>query len=199
MFTEEAPMDRAIVFFTQAYLHLVPARTWKQLACSTRLLLVIYEGDTPHPTIAPFVSDVIRVPGFLEPHCPPVLDVDHAEVAVRETLAGNRLDTNAVSVFCQGEFNLFNAARLRQRLGLAGDLPEVVRLFRDKIAMKRALVGTRITLPKFVEFSRDLATSDMIGYYTELVSQLSTPLVVKPTGSAGSYGVSIVRNAQDFV
>ncbi len=103
-----------------------------------------------------------------------------AEVAAREPVAG---------VLSWDEARVHQAAAVAERLGLPTTPAEAVWRCRDKFQSRSALAVLGVPQPRFAlvgGVEAALAQADRIGY----------PVVVKPRAAAASYGVSLVRSAQ---
>ncbi|MBN3561106.1 ATP-grasp domain-containing protein [Aliamphritea spongicola] len=104
-----------------------------------------------------------------------------------------------ISIYCQQEDNLMVAARLRQAYGIAGDRPEQVELFRDKLAMKNR-VGQSIigSIPRHRRFDMQRYRDNCHGYFQILSEYLGPRMVIKPVSGAGSVNVAIIESYSDF-
>lgn len=99
-------------------------------------------------------------------------------------------DRQIVGVLPGFEFYVPVAAQLAAHLALPGLEPATGLRVRDKHLMRRALAGAGVTGPRFrlVWSTADLdAAAEAVGY----------PLVVKPTRSAGSVGVSLASCVEE--
>lgn len=98
--------------------------------------------------------------------------------------------TAVVGVF---EHTVYPAAVLRDRFGVPGTCAQVALRCRDKVAMKRALRGGAVPVPRF--WPTDSSTTA-----TELARELAGVrgrLVYKPRGQAGSVGVRVFDSTAD--
>jgi biotin carboxylase len=123
-----------------------------------------------------------------------------AELAVLDTndpaavlSAAGRLaeDRQIVGVLPGFEFYVPVAAQLAAHLGLPGLEPAAGQRVRDKHLMRRALADAGIAGPRFrlVSSASELeAAAEAVGY----------PLVIKPTRSAGSVGVSLASGLDEL-
>ncbi|MEV7724407.1 hypothetical protein AB0P15_06685 [Streptomyces sp. NPDC087917] len=94
-------------------------------------------------------------------------------------------------VIAHHEADLIRAAGLREKFGLAGQLPAGVMAFRDKVLMKRKLAEAGIevaphTLPATADEVRDFA------------AEHGLPLVFKARDGFGSIGLRIVRTGEEL-
>ncbi|MER6997176.1 hypothetical protein [Streptomyces sp. NPDC000410] len=134
----------------------------------------------------------------------PALDQDGAtEIRVLDSLAHDDVlpvvreiaDRHGTpdAVFGQSEYDILTAARLSAALGVAGGYGlDLVRRFKDKPAMKRAVGGAGLRVPRFCQLddgSRAEEVAEALG---------GLPLVLKPRASAGSEGVTVVRSTEEL-
>ncbi|MFJ7326488.1 ATP-grasp domain-containing protein [Streptomyces cyaneofuscatus] len=108
-------------------------------------------------------------------------DSEALGAAVDESHRRNRID----AVVAGGEFYVPAAARLAERLGLAGLDPATVDRVRYKPAMRRAVADAGLLVPRFAVV-RDPAELDAACAY------VGFPAVIKPVESGGSIHVSRV-------
>lgn len=80
------------------------------------------------------------------------------------------------------------AAVVAERLGLPGNPPEVVGIISVKHRFRRFLADNGFATPQAVTFATCTNASEL----HSITSELSYPIVVKPTDSSGSKGVSII-------
>ena len=83
------------------------------------------------------------------------------------------------------------AAFLNEQLGLNGIRPETARVFTDKYAMREALAGSAVAMPKYAEVStveEAAAAAREWGY----------PLILKPKNSQASLGVFKVDDEREL-
>lgn len=85
-------------------------------------------------------------------------------------------------VISLSEYELMDAARVREAFGIAGALPEDVVLVRDKIAMKRAAVRAGLRVPRFMALGALLDTDRPLW---------SGKTVLKPLDGASSEDVRL--------
>ena len=194
-------MIKNLVLVSQAYVQYATSQTLERVAAQARLTVVL-DGDDPlHPQLAPYVSEVHRLTGLTRYNLQPSFAPDDLAgvVAGEIELAGG--DPAEVALFCQHEDNVMPTAEVRHRLGIAGDGPDLVHRFRDKIAMKEALARhLPEVLPRFRRLEVGRIAVDPAGYHAELVTALrSERLIVKPTTGAGSLNVAVISAADDLV
>jgi hypothetical protein len=193
-------MMKTLVLVTQAYVHCASPDLLAEAAARARLVVVLDENEKLHPLLAPHVSEVYHRTGQTRLTLQPSIEVDDLAAIVHREIDAAGGDPRSVGLFCQHEDNVYPTAQVRKLTGIAGDGPELVHRFRDKLAMKAAL-AERLpeALPRYRRFSVDRAEADAKGYYDELAGALGTPkLVVKPTTGAGSFNVAIVNGPDDL-
>jgi biotin carboxylase len=78
-------------------------------------------------------------------------------------------------------------AFLNQQLGLNGIRPETARVFTDKYAMRNALAGSDVKMPRYAEVA---AVADAL----KMVAEWGYPSILKPKNSQSSFGVFKVDN-----
>jgi biotin carboxylase len=139
-------------------LHEVGARVWGV-------------GDTPADQLPGSLRR--RLADYL--WVPKILDEDDVVRRVEAWLAGRRPDR------VEGLWEVVTAlaARLRERLGVPGMLPDVVAGFRDKQLMKERIAKAGLRAPRS-------ARAATVREIREAAETLGYPLVIKPTAGAGS-------------
>ncbi|MGW2277227.1 ATP-grasp domain-containing protein [Streptomyces sp. NPDC001770] len=116
--------------------------------------------------------------------------------SLRETLPA--ADRDDVALLCHDEYSLGAVAEVRRRLGLAGDLPGQLAPFIDKIAMKRALEGAGVRLPRHQEWDAGAYAADAGRYVAGLEDALGWPMFVKPLDESGSVGARQLADAGEL-
>ncbi len=111
-------------------------------------------------------------------------DLDDPGADLAAVAARAAADRRIAAVFALTEGAVLPAARIRRRLGLAGDPPEVATRATDKLEMKRAVSRAGIPCARFVG-----AEGTGPG---ELVERLGLPLVVKDRVGSGGRGARLV-------
>ncbi len=114
----------------------------------------------------------------------PALDVD-------EIAAWACRDGPAAAVFALTEAAVVPAARVRRRLGLAGDSTGAALRATDKLEMKRAVARAGIPCASIVDSAEGLAPAD-------LIDRLGLPLVVKDRVGSGGRGARVVRRREEL-
>lgn len=128
-------------------------------------------GDQPEQDLPAIVRQ--HLAGYMQ--VPSLLD----EAGVVQQVAGWKAAQPLKQVECLWEPGVILAARLREKLGIAGQDVAQATLFRDKDAMKQAVVKAGIRTPKHRRASNAVETqraADAIGF----------PVIVKPIAGAGS-------------
>jgi hypothetical protein len=190
-------MISGVVLVSQAYLNYASQEILEEVAAQVRLTLVVDEGEDVHSGLAPFLDEVHRLKGQTHNSLLPSFDVGELASVVRKEIELAGGDPRSITLFCQHERNVLPTAQVRKVLGIAGDGPDVMRRFKDKLAMKEALSKSMPeALPRHQLLSFERLDEDPVGYYRELVTALGTEkLVVKPTGASGSFNVAIIDTA----
>lgn len=120
-----------------------------------------------------------------------VTDLADIEALSTATHEVERKAGAVTDVVALAEWDLMNAAVLRQRLDVPGSRPGDVVALRDKVAMKRAVAATGVHVPKF-------ATCDDASALRDLVERSGFPIVLKPRSEATAVGVEIVPSADEL-
>ena len=135
-------------------------------------------GDTPRQAlpaeVRPHLHDYLQVPR--------ILDENDVLERVSAWLRGRAVDR----VLANWEVLVQLAARLRERWGLPGMSPEVVRGFRDKELMKERVRAAGLRVPRSRRVTSEAevrAAAEFIGF----------PLILKPIAGAGSADTYRVR------
>ncbi|WP_437777391.1 ATP-grasp domain-containing protein [Sorangium sp. So ce1097] len=117
--------------------------------------------------------------------------VDHPDDVERACAAAREIEGRVGQVdvvIAPAEYDLLTAARIRDRLGVAGMTEAETLVFRDKVCMKQRLRAYGVPTPRFAECR---SRPEVV----RLVRQLGYPLVLKPRQGAGSRGVVVVEDA----
>ncbi len=107
-------------------------------------------------------------------------------------------DRDDVALLCHDEYSLGTVAEVRRRLGLTGDLPAQLAPFVDKIAMKRALEGAGVRLPRHREWDARAYAADPDRCTADLEETLGWPMFVKPLDESGSVGARRLDDAAEL-
>jgi biotin carboxylase len=141
-------------------------------------------GDTPRDAlpqeVRPYLHDYLQVPRIID---------DEEDVMNRASawLKGKTIDR----VLANWEVLVMTAARLRERWGMPGMTPEVVRGFRDKELMKERLRAAGLRVPR----SRRVRTEREV---REAIEEIGYPAVLKPIAGAGSANTYQVRTQAEL-
>lgn len=111
--------------------------------------------------------------------------------SLKEIVENELKITNELRIVCSDEFNLLNAARLREEFNLLGHKKKDILQFRDKVKMKELLRAQSLRVPRF----KHLTDKDT---FNTLSREIGLPFVIKPTDSCGSHGVFIIHEEKDF-
>jgi biotin carboxylase len=194
-------MITSLVIVSPAYVQYATPQMLRRAAERARITVVLHQDDALHPNLEAVASQVYRLVGDTRHNLQPSFDPDDlaAVVAAEIDLAGG--DPAAVSLFCQHEDNVLPTAQVRRRFGIAGDGPEMIHRFRDKIAMKEAVAQELPdVLPRYRRLDLTRAAQDSANYHAELTAALGTSrLIVKPTAGAGSLNVAVIDEPADLV
>jgi biotin carboxylase len=140
-------------------------------------------GDTPRAAlpreVRPHLHDYLQVPR--------ILDEDDVMARATRWLAGRSVDR----VLANWEVLVMLAARLRERWGLPGMSPDVVRGFRDKELMKERVRAAGLRVPR----SRRVTTEREVRAAAE---EIGFPLILKPIAGAGSADTYRVRTPAEL-
>lgn len=94
------------------------------------------------------------------------------------------------AIVAHAEFDVERAARLRACLGIEGQTPESANVYRDKVAMKLAARAAGIPVADFTALEHAPGLLDFVRAH-------GLPVVLKPRNGAGSFNVSVLRDAED--
>lgn len=140
-------------------------------------------GDTPREAlpreVRPHLHDYLQVPR--------ILDEDDVLERVSAWLRGKAMDR----VLANWEVLVHLAARFRERWGLPGMTPDVVRGFRDKELMKERVRRAGLRVPR----SRRVTTEREV---REAAEAIGFPLILKPIAGAGSADTYRVRTGAEL-
>ncbi|MBI2521010.1 MAG: ATP-grasp domain-containing protein [Bdellovibrio sp.] len=126
-----------------------------------------------------------QIPSVLPDNCIASFDLlDQTEIDRVATLL--REKGNFSAVIALQEMTQYAAADIRKQLGVPGPSKGEMEKFRDKVIMKKALVGSNIRTPR-VYSEADLRKST-----------ISFPIISKPKAFCGSIGVSLVKNQAEL-
>ncbi|WP_414448182.1 acetyl-CoA carboxylase biotin carboxylase subunit family protein [Burkholderia sp. 22PA0099] len=89
------------------------------------------------------------------------------------------------------EVDIERAALLRAELNLPGQSPDSARAYRDKVVMKRHLLGSPVRVPQF-------APVETVADIVEFMARCPGTVVLKPRSASGSTGVVLVEQPSDL-
>lgn len=104
-----------------------------------------------------------------------------------------------VRLVTHDEYSLGVVAQVRALLGIEGDQPEAVSSFIDKLAMKRALEGKGIRLPRHLAFEPRRFQDAPQRYVDEVMEKLRLPLFVKPVNESGTVGARKLHTRDELL
>ncbi|MCB9295216.1 MAG: hypothetical protein H6559_19160 [Lewinellaceae bacterium] len=93
---------------------------------------------------------------------------------------------NQLRIVTNDEHCILLAAQVRWALGIQGSYPENVLRFTDKLAMKDALKGSPVVLPKFTKLNRLHWGESQSNLINQLEDKLDYPMFAKPVNLGGS-------------
>jgi len=118
---------------------------------------------------------------------PRIMDEDDVIARVSAWLRGKSVDR----ILANWEVLVMLAARLRERWGLPGMSPDVVRGFRDKELMKERVRAAGLRTPR----SRRVRTEAEL---RAAIEEIGYPAIIKPIAGAGSADTYAVRTPAEF-
>ena len=140
-------------------------------------------GDQPREglphAVRPYLHDYLQVPR--------IFDEDDVIARVAAWLRGRAVDR----VLANWEVLVELAARLRERFGLPGMTPGIVRGFRDKEVMKERLRAAGLRVPR----SRRADTEAGV---RAAVEEIGYPIILKPIAGAGSADTYCLRSPAEL-
>lgn len=108
-------------------------------------------------------------------------------------------DLSQVKIMTHDEYSLGVTAKLREEIGIEGDRFEQLRIFIDKIEMKRALAGKGIRIPKHFSFDAEQYKNDSEAYANLVEKRLGFPVFVKPINESGSVGAQKIESRDALI
>ena len=148
----------------------------KQEGCTTYLLTVERVLNERWPRHA--LDDVFALPDFA--------DRKALTRAVAYLMRTRRIDR----VVALDDFDVEDAALLREHFGVVGHGESAARLFRDKLAMRRKARGLGVRIPDFTGLAHHQDVTDFL-------VRTPGPYLVKPRGEAGAVGIAKCAAADD--
>ena len=152
-------------------------RTCKSLGCRVLLLTVekLCDGDWPRESIDEF---------FFMPEELPVQAIINTVSYLARWQPIDR-------IVALDEFDLENAAALREHLRIPGMGLTTIRYFRDKLAMRGKAKESGIVVPEFIHVLNHEALNDFMG-------RVPPPWLLKPRSQASGIGMKKIRAAHEL-
>lgn len=107
-------------------------------------------------------------------------------------------DRDTISLLCHDEYSLELVAEVREKLGIAGDRPEQLRAFADKVVAKQALRAAGVRLPRHLRWDPANYDADPAAYCAQVVDLVGLPAFAKPTNESGSVGTRRLDTAEQL-
>ncbi|MET8680906.1 hypothetical protein ABZW18_25820 [Streptomyces sp. NPDC004647] len=101
-------------------------------------------------------------------------------------------------LLCHDEYSLGIVARVREKLGIPGDQPASVTPFIDKLAMKAALIGHGIRMPRHIAWDSDAYRTAPDAYTEQVIDTVGLPAFVKPVNESGSVGTARIDSLEEL-
>jgi biotin carboxylase len=98
---------------------------------------------------------------------------------------------NIQAIYTGSDFGILTSAIINQHLNLPACSVKAASASIDKIKMKKYWEIDKISTPKYSIINSNNDVS-------RIINSMKTPVVIKPSSSSGSQGVSIVHNKNDF-
>ncbi len=192
-------MEYTLVLISQSYLKHASYEALNTVAHSSRIVLVLAEGEIVEPKIAPYIDELYFVESSFTENVRPVFDLS-ALIGVISTEVDRVGTPDKVRIFCQQEDNILVAAQARENLNIKGDRPEIIEHFKDKLKMKAAVSKIyKDNIPRHEILDLARLRDDPERYYALLTLKLGHRMIVKPTSAAGSVNVEIINSYADFL
>lgn len=115
-----------------------------------------------------------------------------------ETARSGADDRHDVALLCHDEYSLRLVADVREKLDIAGDRPEQLECFVDKVAMKQALAGAGVRLPRHLRWDPGAYQEAPVRHVADVIAAVGLPAFVKPTNESGSVGALRVDTAEEL-
>jgi biotin carboxylase len=118
--------------------------------------------------------------------------------AVVQLMSRGGFTPEATRLLCHDEYSLGVVAQVREKLGIPGDRPEELKAFTDKLAMKNALAGRGVRLPRHLAWDRDAYLSEPAAYAEHVAAIVGLPAFVKPVNESGSVGAARIETIEEL-
>lgn len=184
-------MERQVnlIFISSRQVTLLDFDQYPLKGASLNLVLSDAELTLLDDNIVNEFSNVLTVPVLKDDGVLYAYDVEGTIKAVSTLILPESIN----AIVCFDEGNVMTAAYAREAFGVNGSRPDVVSNFRNKVRMKEILNAEGVKLPRFMALDQ----SEDVGY-NDLKEQLGLPFVIKPVESAGSNGINIISNNEDY-
>jgi biotin carboxylase len=152
-------------------------RTCKKLGCRVLLLTVekLRDGDWPRESVDEF---------FLMPEELPVQAIINTVSYLARWQPIDR-------IVALDEFDLENAAYLREHLRIPGMGLTTIRYFRDKLAMRGKAQGSGVPVPEFIHVLNHQALN-------EFMARVKSPWLLKPRSQASGIGMKKINEPHEL-
>jgi biotin carboxylase len=152
-------------------------RTCKEEGCRVYLLTVekLRNGDWPHDSIDEML------------YMPPELPVDDLIRAVSYAARSRSIDR----IVALDEFDMENAAALREHLRIPGMGLTTMRYFRDKLAMRGRAKESGIDVPEFIH----VLNYDNLKHF---MAHVKPPWLLKPRSQASGIGMTKIQQSDEL-
>lgn len=87
---------------------------------------------------------------------------------------------------------------LREFFRIPGLTADTAKIFSNKVHMKKHLAKFGVSLPNYVSFDRNKYIIFSDNYIKNICEELSFPIIAKPIDSAGSHGVTKIRDINEL-
>lgn len=147
--------------------------------------------------LMPHFDEICVITGGYEDGPVVELNENAAQIAIRALIDKN--PSARFSIVSLNERNVLLAARLNEHFALPSLSEKSLKIYHDKILMKNKLREHHLRVPHHLIIDAKQAHADAAVYFSLLADTLKCPFIIKPSDSAGSYGVVKIANSQDFL
>lgn len=117
---------------------------------------------------------------------------------LQDIVEGLSPQQNELTVICTTEFNMLQAARLREQYHLGEPHYDDVILYKSKIAMKEKLSKANILCPRYKILEHCDGEDQIKHSFEEIAGEFGLPFILKPTDQSATFGVMKIKNYHDF-
>jgi hypothetical protein len=103
-----------------------------------------------------------------------------------------------VWLIASDELNILNASSLREQYRLPGMKYSIGLNYRNKVIQKMKLSDGGLKTPKFMELQENNIKNGKTIIYEEIIVNLNTPFIIKPTEMFGTIGVEKITSYNQF-